>query len=62
MSYHIKNKNNKKEMKKVRKHPLPTLLMAHLPDYELKRYGINDGRISENTINSEDIQVPKNDH
>ena len=32
IKYHIKNKLSKKEMKKIRNHPLPTLLMAHICD------------------------------
>lgn len=49
MKYHIKNKNNKREMKKVRIKPIPLSLMKEVAN-DFKRIESRRGNLLENNV------------
>lgn len=53
MPYHIRNKNNKKEMKKARNKPLPLELMKH---DQFNGFRVDDGRSGKDKDDSKDVQ------
>ena len=57
MPYHIRNKNNKKEMKKARNKPIPTELM-----YDPERTKSRRGNLPEDIIAGTDVQGTENDN
>jgi hypothetical protein len=63
MKYHIKNKINKKELKKSRMKPIPLMDMipAMRNSDELTRFEPRRGNISKNNINSKTVPSAKDD-